>query len=89
MDDKLNNNENNNQKNDTIKEAKHKKKRNKDLKIIIVGNSGTGKTSLVNKYIHNKFAKTYSPTIASQFSYKIYKKDEVIYRVLLGYIRPG
>ena len=81
MDDKLNNNENNNQKNDTIKEAKHKKKRNKDLKIIIVGNSGTGKTSLVNKYIHNKFAETYSPTIASQFSYKIYKKDDVIYRV--------
>jgi len=77
MDDKLNNNE----KNDIIKKPKHKKKRNKDLKIIIVGNSGAGKTSLVNKYIHNKFAQTYSPTIASQFSYKIYKKDDVIYRV--------
>ena len=51
MDDKLNNNENNNQKNDTIKEAKYKKKRNKDLKIIIVGNSFTGKTSFTNNCI--------------------------------------
>ena len=57
------------------------KKGNKDIKIIIVGNSGTGKTSFVNKYIHNKFAQTYSPTIASQFSYKIVKINDIIYRV--------
>ena len=53
----------------------------KDLKLIIVGDSGIGKTSFVNKYILNKFAETYSPTIASQFSYKIIKIDEVIYRI--------
>ena len=57
------------------------KKGNKDIKIIIVGNSGAGKTSFVNKYIYNKFAQTYSPTIASQFSYKIVKINDVIYRV--------
>jgi small GTP-binding protein len=82
MDDKLNNKEINEEKNDIIKEVKPKKKKpNKDIKIIIVGDSGTGKTSLVNRYIYNKFAKTYSITIGSQFSYKIYKKDDVIYRV--------
>ena len=53
----------------------------KDLKLIIVGDSGIGKTSFVNKYILNKFAETYSPTIASQFSYKIIKIDDVIYRI--------
>lgn len=53
----------------------------RDLKIIIVGDSGTGKTSLVNKYILNKFAQTYQATIASQFSYKIIKIDDVIYRI--------
>ena len=57
------------------------KKGNKDIKIIIVGNSGAGKTSFVNKYIYNKFAQTYSPTIASQFSYKIVKINDVMYRV--------
>ena len=57
------------------------KRRGKDIKIIIVGDSGTGKTSFVNKYILNKFAETYSPTIASQFSYKILKIDDVIYRL--------
>ena len=57
------------------------KKGSKDIKIIIVGNSGTGKTSFVNKYIYNKFAQTYSPTIASQFSYKIVKIKDKIYRV--------
>ena len=59
----------------------HKKKGGRDLKLIIVGDSGTGKTSFVNKYILNKFAETYSPTIASQFSYKIIKIDDVIYRL--------
>lgn len=57
------------------------KRGGKDLKLIIVGDSGTGKTSFVNKYILNKFAETYSPTIASQFSYKIIKIDDVIYRL--------
>ena len=35
----------------------------------------------MNKYIHNKFAQTYSPTIASQFSYKIVKINDTVYRV--------
>ena len=56
------------------------KKASNDIKIIIVGNSGSGKTSLVNKYIHNKFAQTYSPTIASEFSYKIVKINDKMYR---------
>ena len=59
---------------------KHNKK-GKDLKIIIVGDSGTGKTSFVNKYIHNKFAETYCPTIGTAFEYKIVKINDVIYRL--------
>ena len=57
------------------------KKANKDIKIIIVGNSNTGKTSFVNKYIYNKFAQTYSPTVGTQFSYKIVKINDKLYRV--------
>lgn len=59
----------------------NQKKRNKDLKIIIVGDSGTGKTSFVNKYILNKFAGTYQATIATQFSSKIIEIDNVVYRL--------
>ena len=66
---------------DIINNKVHKKKGGRDIKLIIVGDSGTGKTSFVNKYILNKFAETYSPTIASQFSYKIIKIDDVIYRL--------
>ena len=58
-----------------------KNKKGKDLKIIIVGDSGTGKTSFVNKYIHNKFAETYSPTIGTAFEYKIVKINDTMYRL--------
>ena len=59
-----------------------KNKKGKDLKIIIIGDSGTGKTSFVNKwYIHNKFAETYSPTIGTAFEYKIVKINDIMYRL--------
>ena len=54
---------------------------NRDIKLIIVGDSGTGKTSLVNKFILNKFSQTCQATIASQFSNKIIKIDDVLYRL--------
>jgi len=57
------------------------KRSNRDLKVIIVGDSGTGKTSFVNKYILDKFAESYQATIASQFSFKILKIDDVMYRL--------
>ena len=52
-----------------------------DLKIIIVGDSGTGKTSFVNKYILNKFADNYQATIATQFSSKILEIKGITYRL--------
>ena len=53
---------------------------NTDLKIIVIGCSGTGKTSLVHRWIGDNFDPT-KPTIASEFSTKIYKKGEIFYRV--------
>lgn len=52
-----------------------------DLKIILVGNSSTGKTSIINRYIKNIFTNSYKATIASEFSYKILKIKEKIYRI--------
>lgn len=52
-----------------------------NFKIIIIGNQSTGKTSLINKYLYNKFTNEYKATIVSQFDYKIIKKNEQLYRI--------
>jgi len=40
------------------------------FKIIIVGNSYVGKSSLLNKFIDNKFNTIYSSTIGVEFGVK-------------------
>ena len=54
-----------------------------DLKIIVIGNSCTGKTSLVNKWTKNIFSDTYKETIVSEFGFKIFEKDGKLYRIQL------
>ena len=43
-----------------------------DLKIIVIGTSGTGKTSFVNKWTKNIFNEAYKATIVSEFGFKIF-----------------
>lgn len=54
-----------------------------DLKILVVGKSGTGKTSFVNKWIKNQFNELYKATIVSEYSSKIYKYEDKIYKINL------
>lgn len=54
-----------------------------DLKIIVIGNAGTGKTSFVNRWTKNIFSETYKATIVSEFGYKIINVNDVIYRIQL------
>ena len=54
-----------------------------DLKIIVIGNSGTGKTSFVNKWTKNIFSDTYKAPIVSEFGFKIFEKDGKLYRIQL------
>ena len=44
-----------------------------DLKIIIVGDLSTGKTSILNRFINGTFEQNSRATIAPEFSYKIIK----------------
>merc|ERR1711934_84112 len=37
------------------------------LKVILLGDSGVGKTSLMNKYVTSKFSNTYKATIGADF----------------------
>ncbi|KAG3194042.1 hypothetical protein PC129_g24951 [Phytophthora cactorum] len=37
------------------------------LKVIILGDSGVGKTSLMNQYVNKKFSAGYNATIGADF----------------------
>ena len=54
-----------------------------DLKIIVVGDVSTGKSSFCGRWINNTFTKTYTPTISSLFTYKIINKNNMFIRVNL------
>ena len=56
---------------------------NTDLKIIVIGKSGTGKTSFVNKWTKNEFSEAYKATIVSEYNHKIVEIEGKYYRIQL------
>ena len=54
-----------------------------DLKILIVGASGAGKTSFVNRWTKDEFKDNYMPTIVSEFGFKLHESKGKIYRIQL------
>ena len=46
------------------------------LKVIILGDSGVGKTSLMNQYVNKKFSNQYKATIGADFLTKDVVIDE-------------
>ena len=54
-----------------------------DIKIIIIGCSGVGKTSFVQRWIKGYFEPLYKPTIISDFQFKIIEWRGKCYRILL------
>ena len=51
-----------------------------NLKIIVIGTSGTGKTNFVTKFTKNTFTDNYKATIVSDFGFKIIEYNEKNYR---------
>jgi GTPase SAR1 family protein len=41
------------------------------MKILVIGNSYSGKTSVVNRFVKNEFNTAYKATVACDFSMKI------------------
>ena len=64
-------------------EANEGKEIKSELKIIVIGNSNTGKTSFVNKWTKGTFSDVYKATIVSEFSYKIFQYKNKSYRIQL------
>ncbi|GAX76802.1 hypothetical protein CEUSTIGMA_g4248.t1 [Chlamydomonas eustigma] len=51
-------------------------KKRRLLKVIILGDSGVGKTSLMNQYVQKKFSKEYKATIGADFLTKEIEVDD-------------
>ena len=52
-----------------------------DIKIVVLGNSATGKTSFCNCWVNNIFLEEYKSTIMSEFSYKMYNYKGIYYKI--------
>ena len=52
-----------------------------EIKIIVLGNSGVGKTSIINNYIFNKFNPDIETTFANSLSSKVIKKGKIKYKL--------
>ena len=49
------------------------------VKVVIIGDSGVGKTSLIQMFEHAKFTENFKPTIGADFSNKeISLEDRVV-----------
>ena len=48
------------------------------VKLVIIGDSGVGKTSLIQMFEHNKFNQAFKPTIGADFSNKEITLDDRI-----------
>jgi GTPase SAR1 family protein len=49
------------------------------LKVIILGDSGVGKTSLMNQYVNKKFSNQYKATIGADFLTKEVRYLSLLY----------
>ena len=54
-----------------------------DLKILVVGYRGAGKTSFVKRWTKDEFKESYSTTIVSEFGFKIHESNDKLYRIQL------
>ncbi|KAL4378268.1 hypothetical protein GQ457_02G009680 [Hibiscus cannabinus] len=59
-------------------------KRRTLLKVIVLGDSGVGKTSLMNQYVYNKFNQQYKATIGADFVTKELQIDDKLVTLQQG-----
>ena len=59
--------------------SKKKKEEIIEIKIILLGDPGVGKTNIINRYLFNNFEQSSKPTLGSAFGEKTIKKDGVSY----------
>lgn len=53
------------------------------LKILVVGDCGTGKTSIINRFVHDKYDHKTKSTIACEYALKLYQLGDITLRLNL------
>jgi len=53
----------------------------RDIKVILLGESGVGKTCIINRYINNEFSQEIESTLGSSFQTKEIKKENKNYKL--------
>ena len=51
------------------------------LKIVVVGDSGVGKTNLIKRFISNEFSENFKATIGVEFMSKTYKINKHLFKI--------
>ena len=69
------NNKNSNNKHSYLPSNKNYKINKHQFKIILIGESSVGKTSIINRYIDNKFTNKFESTITVETKKKLYQID--------------
>lgn len=46
------------------------------IKILVIGNSFSGKTSIVNRFVNNSYDPNYKATVCCDFSMKILRIED-------------
>ena len=52
-----------------------------EVKIVIIGNSGVGKTSMINRYLKKTFDENSSTTIGAMYLNKIVEQGDITYKL--------
>ena len=60
-----------------------KDKDEKAIKVILLGESGVGKTSIIRRYINNEFSQYSESTLGTTFLVKEIVKKNIIYRLII------
>ena len=63
----------------TLSSLSKEKEEIRELKVILLGEPGVGKTNIISKYLLGEFNQASSPTIGSTFGEKRVKRDGYIY----------
>ena len=62
-------------------EPEKNKVETKEVKVILLGETGVGKTSIINRFISNEFINDNTITLGSSFSTKEIKKQNINYKL--------
>ena len=55
----------------------------REVKIILLGDSGVGKTSIINRYINNRFNPEMISSLGSKSNEKIVMRDNIKYKLII------